>query len=299
MPLYRQYLTDAEYSAYQADPTHRPTMRMMGQSGGQRSNMTLNHGSFYIDTTVPQAAQNVANTNVFLAGQTYWVYFIYAKPTLHQVYSFYIGRVSQTDATAAIASGYVDVTAGTTPTFTAGTKGQPDWVVQKQYDPNTGVLSVTVDLSAQTNVFDNDRPKFCQPANFCGVNSAGNCACLPNSDCTEDAVCGWATKEIDCPLAGCFGFALTLPEEFGTAPVNQPIPVPAPIHFVGDTGSDPYFNKGNITFDNVPASVAGACSYAVPPEQSSFTRLMNLSRAAQKTPHTLPWTKTAATSGEK
>ncbi len=294
VPLYRQYLTDAEYNAYQTDPTKRPVMRMMGQSGGQRSNMTLNHGSFYVDTTVPQAVQNVPNTNVFLAGQTYWVYFIYAKPTLHQIYSFYIGQVSQTEAAATITSGYVDVTAGTTPTFTAGTKGQPDWIIQKQYDSNTGVLSVTVDLGAQATVFDNDRPKFCQPANFCSVNSAGVCGCAPNSNCTEDAVCGWATKEIDCPLAGCFGFALTLPEGFSTAPVGQPIPAPPPIHFVGDTGSDPYFNKGNIVFNNVPSSIAGSCTYAAPPEQSNLTRLLNQSRAAQR-PHALPWAKTAGT----
>ncbi len=235
-----------------------------------------------------QAAQNVANPNVFLAGKSYWFYFLYAKPSMHQTYSFYIGNVAEADALAAITSGMVDVTPGTTPKFTAGTGGRTDWITQKQYDASTGVLSVTVDLGAQTSVFEGDRPQFCQPAGYCSLNAAGSCGCKPGSNCTEDAVCAWATKEIDCPLAGCFGFALTMPQSFTTAPVDQPLPPPAPIRFAGDPGSDPYFSKGNITFFNVDSPTAGSCYYPAPPMQASITDALKLTRAA-KAPPKLPW----------
>ena len=33
---------------------------MMGQSLGQRSTLTMNHGSYYIDTTVPLDVQEAA-----------------------------------------------------------------------------------------------------------------------------------------------------------------------------------------------------------------------------------------------
>src|SRR6202012_2063517 len=66
VPLYRQYLTDQEFETFKTKPATRPEIRMMGQGTGQRSNMTLNHGSYYIDTTVSLDDQKVPNPNVFL-----------------------------------------------------------------------------------------------------------------------------------------------------------------------------------------------------------------------------------------
>ena len=164
VPLYRQYLTSSEYSAWQSNPAQYPSIRMMGQSLGQRSTLTMNHGSYYLDTTVPLEVQEappptggtqVTNPNVFAAGQSYYIYVLYAKPSLHQTYSLYIGTgLSQTEALATIVTGIVTPWMGLPITFTPGTfNGSPDWIQSKSYNATTGVLSVTLDLSAQTTVF--------------------------------------------------------------------------------------------------------------------------------------------------
>ncbi len=94
VPLYRQYVTDAEMQTYTANKTgytsSHPSIRMMGQDTGQRSSLTMNHVSYYIDTTIPAGLQP-SNPNVFVAGQIYYFYVLYASPSLHQIYSMYVG----------------------------------------------------------------------------------------------------------------------------------------------------------------------------------------------------------------
>ncbi len=74
VPLYRQYLTDAEMQTWSANSTDYtssyPSIRMMGQDTGQRSSLTMNHVAYYVDTTIPAGLQS-ANANVFVASQTY------------------------------------------------------------------------------------------------------------------------------------------------------------------------------------------------------------------------------------
>jgi hypothetical protein len=273
VPLYRQYLTPTEMAAWDADHTKYPSIRMMGQKGGQRSNLTMNHGGYYIDTTVPASLQPPpppqGNPNVFAAGQTYYVYLLYATTSLHQTYSMYIGKdLSVVDGEASVKTGVVKPFAGTTPTFMPGTiNGSPDWITKK-YFPDTGILQVTIDLTGQTDVFDTDRPKFCQPTTYCTA-SGGSCGCKDGTSCMPaDNVCSWGTKDIDCPVAGCFGFAVTLPATFelGTAP----LPPPDPVLF---TAADPdYFGPGNVKFASASQSVAGSCYYNVPPTGEAARR---------------------------
>jgi hypothetical protein len=275
VPLYRQYLTGPEMTAWNSDHTRYPNIRMQSQATGQRSNLTMNHGSYYIDSTVPLATQLGSNTgpdtkpiaypNVFLAGHAYYIYVLYAKPSLHQTYSMYIGTgLSSAAGEGAIATGIVNPFPGTTPTFTAGTGSSPDWITAKTYDPTTGVVSVTIDLSQQTSVFNAVQSQFCQPTTYCSANSDGSCGCKAGTSCVAaDSVCSWGPKEIDCPPAGCFGFSITLPASFQTATTTQPIPPPAPVLF--SNSGDPYFAPGNIQFSNVPESVAGSCYYPTPP----------------------------------
>ena len=266
VPLYREFLTNAEFTAYQANSVDRPSIRMMGQGNGQRSTMTVNHGRYYIDTTLSRQDQASASvTNVFLPNRSYLLYFIYATPQTHQTYSLYIGKVTQDQAMAAVTPGKVGVNDDSFP-FKADTSG--NWITDKQYDSTTGVLTLTIDLSQQTSVFNGDRPKFCQPQTYCSIHSDGSCGCAANSSCTDDSVCAWSNKEIDCPISGCFGVKITMPSTF-EAVKQQNLP-PAPIHFVGDTLSDPYFAKGTIQFYNVDASISGAqCHYDMPPVQSA------------------------------
>jgi cell migration-inducing and hyaluronan-binding protein len=92
VPLYRQYVTATEKANGEI-----PSIRMMGQSISQRSNLTANHGQYYIDTTVGLARQQqqvgpVGNVNVFRAGQTYYVFLVFAKPTTMQTYQLYVGK---------------------------------------------------------------------------------------------------------------------------------------------------------------------------------------------------------------
>jgi hypothetical protein len=122
--LYRMDLVNGE------DPAHPPYIRMAGQSLYQRSTLTVNHGKYYMDTTVSSATQipwliggqgssgcrngdadRQANPkdgpvrgpctfeNVFTGGSTYYLFFLYAKPKpasgdgqyTKQDYSLYVG----------------------------------------------------------------------------------------------------------------------------------------------------------------------------------------------------------------
>jgi hypothetical protein len=265
VPLYRQYLTDAEYSQWQGNHALYPSIRMMGQALGQRSTLTMNHGSYYVDTTLPVEVQTGGNPNVFAANQSYYVYVLYAKPSLHQTYSLYIGiGLSDAEALTTVVTGIVTPWTGIT--FTPGTfNGSPDWIQSKTYNATTGILSVTMDLSAQTSVFTASEAGFCQPTSYCSVHTDGTCGCNPaNGQCTDNSVCSWGTKELDCPVAGCFGFSITMPASFQTATVANPIPPPPPVLFTAS--GDSYFAPGNIQFYNVPESVSGSqCYYSNPP----------------------------------
>jgi hypothetical protein len=259
--LYRQYLTDGEYKNFQADKKNRPSIQMMGQATGQRSTLTVNHGSYYIDTTQNQSTQPISNN--FLGGMPYYVYLLFATPQTHQTYSLYIGKqLSTPQALAGVVPGMVDITTQAYK-FNPSTSG--NWIT-KSYDAASGVLTVVIDLKNEASVFENDRPKFCQPQTYCSLRGDGSCGCKPGSSCKEDSVCAWSNKEVDCPIKGCFGFSVTLPASFASGPQTD-LP-PAPIHFAGDPGSDPYFTAGNVKFYNVDQSISGAqCHYDTPPTQ--------------------------------
>jgi hypothetical protein len=264
VPLYRQYLTNAEFTAWQADHTARPSIRMMGQSTGQRSTMTVNHGRYYIDTTLSANDQPTPNKNVFLAGQPYYVYLLFATPQTKQTYSMYIGKVTTDEANSSVVPGVVNVQDAK---YAFAPKSSGNWI-SKSYDTTTGVLTVTIDLSGQTQVFTDDKPEFCRPKTYCSIQGDGSCGCAPESGCTDNSVCAWSNKEIDCPIAGCFGFSVTMPQTFVAA--KQPNLPPPPVHFVGDTLSDPYYANGAVQFYNVAQSVSGAqCRYDMPPVQTN------------------------------
>jgi hypothetical protein len=280
VPLYRQYLTDAEMTAWNANHATYPAIRMQGQGTGQRSNLTMNHGSYYLDTTVPLDVQMAGNTgtntkpvvnyNLFSAGQSYYVYLLYAKPSLTQKYSFYIGKGLQlSDAQALITAGIVNPFNGTVPAFLKpGDDGfpsdvTPNWIPLPDYDSNSGVLTVTINLSNQASVFAKDEPKSCQPTTYCSVHGDGSCGCKTGSSCTDDSVCAWGVKEVDCPSFGCFGFQLTLPPSFQTGTMANPIPPPDPVLFTAS--GDGYFTPGHVKFMPAGEDVAGsACYYQAP-----------------------------------
>jgi hypothetical protein len=269
VPLYRQYLTDAEYTKYTGDPTgyHRPAVRLMGQATGQRSTLTVNHGKYYIDDQVTQATQqqSATNLNVYQGGQTYYTYFVYGKPGLHQIYQMFVGygldkklvlgsvhqfRVILND------QAYMFNPADSDPSFinpTYDDRPLPD---------GTGLLTVEVNLSAYADEFKNDTPQFCQPRSYCAPSQSdqSKCVCAPGSECTDDSVCRWGINDIDCPLKGCFAYGVTLPNGFATGLAKPPAP--------GKFTDDPdYSINWGIPWDLVDLGISGKqCHYTMPPD---------------------------------
>ena len=120
VPLYRQLLTgndgkdgkprtrewtrwfDAKCDVNRNTPQCRwPFIRMAGQNIYQRHTLTLNGGTYYLDTSVPLDTQQTEpftkkpgaarDVNVFEGGQTYYVFFLYTKPSTNQTYQIYVG----------------------------------------------------------------------------------------------------------------------------------------------------------------------------------------------------------------
>ncbi len=88
VPLERQLLTSEDSADLSTTG-----IRMAGMDLFQRSMMTLDKGTYYVDTTVSELEQrkSAQSLNVFKKGETYYVFFLYAKPTTEQTYEFYVG----------------------------------------------------------------------------------------------------------------------------------------------------------------------------------------------------------------
>ena len=127
-----------------------PFIRMAGVDGWQRSVMTANNGSYYIDTTVSKetqrtspdlpAAPGARRLNVFAKGQTYYVFFLFAKKDTKQTYQIYVG----TDAKDADVKGIK-----VSPTGWPIDKSQiKDWAMPWTPKPiKNGILTVEVDFT--------------------------------------------------------------------------------------------------------------------------------------------------------
>ena len=278
VPLYREYLTTAEQTA-----RTRPQIRMMGQSTGQRSTMSLNYGAYYMDTTQNCTSQggcpkcletdpknkNICikydtdpfSPSVFLGGHTYYVYFLYATATTKQKYDIYVGdkaKLSDLNVTPIRLdpNNYAITTAASnfigTPTLTGP------------------ILTVNVDLTGQSAAFNASKPLFCRPQSYCSSNGSV-CGCKPGSDCTDDSDCAWGPNDMDCPVdpanpngMQCFGFSFTLPAEFKAPPV----PIVPPDNLFVNFTRNAYFEKGNVAFEQPTEIEEGdACTYNSLPMQ--------------------------------
>ncbi len=252
VPLYREDTNPGEQGASQ--------IRMMADSTYQRSNLTVNHGLFYIDTTVSNAIQSQqgANTNVFVGGQTYYVFQLFAKPDTSVIYQIYVGK--DFDPSTQLVPVRVNQLTNP-PTFTPGPAGSYPCPQGGCFDSSTGILTIPLDMSlfsyfkANYNAAKQDE---CAPATFCTWNSqTSTCGCNPSQTSASPAECqnacaNWSTKDVDCPQGGCYGFAITLPTDFvaGT-------PVVAPPR----VGCFPKDQNWNVKFSS-PTQNPGSCLYA-------------------------------------
>jgi hypothetical protein len=318
VPLYRQFLagtkgTDAASSTREwkhwyengcnTDPTkfgitkacRWPYIRMAGTAKITRETLTINNGTYYIDTTVPLSIQKteVYNTsgpnggtkntfaNSFLANATfpYRVFLAYAKPTTRQVYQIYLG----TKATAANVQP-IQFRLDTQAVTSLG--AQPWLTTNTDQVASSGIVSVTVDFSKLPAGTLDPAPAngLCQPRTFC-TSTPGDTSCVGKVQLTDplaiadpdiinqaNAVCAqWAVKDLDCPPTGCYGFSFTIPSTGFTADasIDNPSPHrPAPVSF--PTMADPLHQpdwrvKFVGTTLNPDATAGGQCHYPTLP----------------------------------
>jgi hypothetical protein len=243
---------------------------MMGQASAQRSVLTVNHASYYLDTTVPSEVQK-GNRSVFQAGETYDIFLLYATPATKQNYSLYIGdNLSANDVMNVFKPGRMLVPDNSFPFNPDGGGRWATYDYKTDYDTTRGILTVHVDLEDQDDLKVEGRKDFCQPTTYCAWNStAHTCGCLKGSGCTDDKVCSYATKDIDCPIEGCYGFQITLPDASHFKPGNGRQP-PTP----GLYTADAYFQKGNVTFTAANKGVAGGCFYSPAPIQNTIRNFL-------------------------
>ncbi len=281
VPLYREDVNPDE-----KQNGAKPFIRMAGQGVAQRSTLTMNHGTYYMDTTVSQDKQTAWSGgpgnyrgNLFKGGHTYYTFFLYAEPgpdegktglpATHQTYEMYVGTKDFNQATDVFP---VQVNVATNPFVINDKASVPTENFTVNYVQSTGMLTVTMDMGFddfKTN-YNKAHQDHCQPASFCSWDPAGNggqgsCGCALSSgdslykQCT--AVCTkWTNKDVDCPEGGCYGFGVKLPDSFEAQ--NQGV-APAPSCYPND-------DNWNIKFNAVDQTTAGSCYYKTAPPIGTF-----------------------------
>ena len=296
-----------------------PFIRMAGTDIPQRQTMTVNNGAYYLDTTVSYATQSTeplnfggytpppnqkriinpaTNLNVFTAGQTYTVFFLYAKPSTKQTYQIYVGKDFDTNLNGGLKAVRVNVDGSPSFGFTnvaipTPNPDDPFWILPDTSQvANTGILTVTTNFSSSsvTDLTPSPAQNLCQPHTFCcpsadgpGVktvtcNTAGpycrgnlqssNPIVKANSKLTAEAdyICqNWAMKDLDCPAAGCYGFSFTLKGYTADDSYHRPAPVEFPA-----TNTNQGAPNWLTTFDQTKTppdskSGGGTCSYQTLP----------------------------------
>jgi len=237
VPIYRQYLNSGEKAG------DEQSIRMMGTGIAQRSTLVANRGTYYVDTTVSAGKQG-AFKNVFEKGRTYNFFFLYAKPTTSVTFQVYVGKN--------LDKGYLDTSVKmirvgtekengfvlrTTPlTCTPADAWPAQW--DKKYEPASGILSVTVDLTSAgfKEQFDKGVKESCGPPSFCKWkdNPGGKGgSCVYEGDQTvidykgDDSICQWSVKASECPGGGCYGFQVELTADAADDDANHHRPEPA------------------------------------------------------------------------
>jgi hypothetical protein len=264
VPLYREGINPLEKGT-------KPTIRMAGQAVSQRSTLSVNHGTYYMDTTVSETTQRAGGSdsliNVFMGDHTYYTFLLFAKPkpddplkgppATKQVYKMYIG-VDDFDKDTDVYPVRAEIEAAP-PTFDSS-----DMPMTTDY--TNGILTVTLDMS-----FDEFKTNYkkvaegkCQPRTFCSWNGS-TCGCGLDSKDTLykqcQAVCStWTNKDVDCPDGGCYGFAVKFPHDFAAKDQFTP---PTPDCYPNNT-------DWNVKFSPAGKLKATSCYYASTPPTGTF-----------------------------
>ena len=239
-----------------------PFIRMAGASAWQRSVLTANNGTYYIDTTVSKDNQLTTEDlisdnrkiNVFGKGKTYYVFFLFAKNdgksnVTKQTYQIYVGPGFQESSVKG-----VKITPKGFPLSLDSVKDWADFPWKPKPVGADGILTVEVDFSkVPTTEIDPHTTtagapvlnETCKPVNFCKRDGNNACGCdeaktgimgslIPGFNKVCESTCKeWGVKDLDCPGDGCRGFSFTLPETFEAddkyrRPKPQAFPLTAP-----------------------------------------------------------------------
>ena len=321
VPLYRQLLTGndgkdgkprtrewARWFAAECNVNSKtrqcrwPFMRMAGENFYQRNTLTVNHGTYFIDTGVPREVQygdvtkkptvpgepfnditpcdiddkdrcKPRSVNVFKAGETYYVFFLYAKQSTEQTYQIYVGKGFDTGTVMGVQVNLNVVPVSLAKTFPT----RPGWL--KAVDVKADILTVNVDFKGASDL-DPTAGNLCQPKTFCQAKGDSCVSALVNSGVNTDPlltanpalekevndVCGtWAFKDLDCPKDGCFGFSFKLPSGFTTdATIAGPTrhrPAPNMFPTTSASGQPDWTAKFERTKTAPDNAQGGACFY--------------------------------------
>ena len=233
VPLYRLDLT-------KSDKGVPKVIRMTGGATGQRSILTVNHGAYYLDTSITKATQMVdskgqqcddpttfpkeCNISVFRGEQTYYVFLIYAKDDTTQTYRFYVGPGKTDDPSTELGVHLVQADIGPNPVVFKDVKSldasQVKWI-----NKGRGIVEVVLsaadlgDFAGKMTLAQQDD---CQPKSYCawdsGSKTCRQCTAF-NADGScktmgDDQICKWAVADPHCPKGGCVGFRFTIPAGF-------------------------------------------------------------------------------------
>jgi hypothetical protein len=234
VPVYRQDLLP------KSDKNIAKSILMMGQRTGQRSTLTVNNGTYYVDTT-----RDDFSNNVFEAGQTYYLFLIYATEKTQQTYRFYVGENTDFDpATIQMVQAYIepDPVEFDPKSFTLLPAGRARWLRGDKATAK-GVVEVRLRVSDYPGVaakYKAATKNKCQPATYCTWNAATEqCVDATGSDTT----CRWGGAHPECPEGGCIGIAFTLPAGFKTLKnpeTVRPAAACVPKDFTDEDGNKPW-----------------------------------------------------------
>ncbi len=226
-------------------PCCRRSTLFMGAGIGAAPGLTMNNGSYYIDTNTVADAGSTAPAPFQIAsfqpGSTYLVHHLYANSATKVSYQIYVGTGFNTSTgqwvqldphTQGGGANGLQVSLSSKPLGTTS------------FNAQTGILTVTLDNSQASYSFPGTSGgDACTPSNLCQVNAKqGQCVLNPaytepGLTTTMGAVCNyWASRTSgqssdgvylnDCPDGGCIGFSFTLPAGFTPqtyATVGQPL----------------------------------------------------------------------------
>jgi hypothetical protein len=203
VPLSRQLVTSV-------GDTDR-TIPMMGMSFSQRSMLTVNNGTYYVNTAVSEAKQKastggpvpITSVNVFKPSGSYYVFFVYANERTKQKYQMYIGAGIPDFETNK--SNYITPVRTDIRTTSLKFNEAVTWNgLNASYDQGTGILTVGVDFTEFKSAFDETRADYCQPKDFCAlVNGTCQSSLATNDPFYNESqrICETvAGKDIDCHL---------------------------------------------------------------------------------------------------